>query len=237
MSSSSANRITPAKRVAKRRGAASSVSKKTKTVARTVPRVLNNFQGAFPKQFRNTVRYESELLSVVLNGSGLGSYVVSCNGLYDPNVSGTGHQPLYFDQLTSIYNHYCVLKSKCSFQLVADIAFPVLMTVFQDDDATINVSAGHTARERPGAKTITCNPQQVGIFPTVTSYWNVYSVFPGNPLSRLELQGKADANPTEQTSFIFYLDAGAAGASQTVYFRFSAEYETVWDELTSVSGS
>jgi hypothetical protein len=36
----------------------------------------------------------------------------SANGMYDPDITGTGHQPLGFDQwLPTFYNHYCVYKS------------------------------------------------------------------------------------------------------------------------------
>jgi len=40
-----------------------------------------------------------------------GSYVYSANGMYDPNVTGTGHQPYGFDQWMLFYNHYTVLSS------------------------------------------------------------------------------------------------------------------------------
>jgi len=34
------------------------------------------------------------------------------NSLYDPDASGTGHQPKGFDQWTQFFTHYCVLGSK-----------------------------------------------------------------------------------------------------------------------------
>jgi len=39
-------------------------------------------------------------------------HIFSANGMYDPDITGTGHQPLGFDQwLPTFYNHYCVYKS------------------------------------------------------------------------------------------------------------------------------
>jgi hypothetical protein len=40
------------------------------------------------------------------------TYTVSCNNLYDPNVTGTGHQPMGFDQLMPLYDHYVGIATK-----------------------------------------------------------------------------------------------------------------------------
>lgn len=53
-----------------------------------------------------------ENVSVTTGASSVGNYVFAANGLYDPNVTGTGHQPLGFDQMMLIYNHYCVVRSR-----------------------------------------------------------------------------------------------------------------------------
>jgi len=37
-----------------------------------------------------------------------GSYVFSLNGMYDPDVTGTGGQPMGFDQMMTFYEHYTV---------------------------------------------------------------------------------------------------------------------------------
>lgn len=41
-----------------------------------------------------------------------GVYVFSANGLYDPNITSTGHQPMGFDQMMLFYNHYTVKRSR-----------------------------------------------------------------------------------------------------------------------------
>lgn len=48
--------------------------------------------------------------------SGLGgapdTHVYSLNGLYDPDVTGVGHQPLGFDQIMPMYDHYTVIGAR-----------------------------------------------------------------------------------------------------------------------------
>lgn len=40
-----------------------------------------------------------------------GQYKYAANGLYDPNVTGAGHQPRGFDQLMGLYQRYTVMAS------------------------------------------------------------------------------------------------------------------------------
>lgn len=69
------------------------------------------FKGiGIPKSLKVTLRYVQE---VTLNPTA-GSYAVStfsANGMYDPWISGTGHQPYQFDQLMALYNNYQVTSS------------------------------------------------------------------------------------------------------------------------------
>lgn len=44
----------------------------------------------------------------------------SANGIYDPNITGIGHQPLGHDQWLTFYNHYCVIGSRINVQWVND---------------------------------------------------------------------------------------------------------------------
>jgi len=49
--------------------------------------------------------------------AGFAQYQFVANGLFDPDFTGGGHQPLGFDQWKLFYNHYVVLGSKCSFTI------------------------------------------------------------------------------------------------------------------------
>lgn len=192
---------------------------------------------SFPPQLKNTLKYCSESLTISTNASGLGSHIFSANGLYDPDISGVGHQPMYFDQLTAIYNHYCVLSSRITVVPDAPITWPLSLTLVLDDDVSISASAGYTVRERHGAKTITFNPAQTSVFPALKMSWKATNVFTGNPLSRLELQGDSGNNPAEQSYFHIYVDGGAAGATSSFFFKVFMEFDVVWDELVSITGS
>jgi len=67
--------------------------------------------GGFPSKKLVRLRYVTE---ITLNaGQDLYARHNFCaNGLYDPDISGVGHQPNNFDRWMTIYNHYTVLGSK-----------------------------------------------------------------------------------------------------------------------------
>lgn len=45
-------------------------------------------------------------------------YTYRGNSLFDPNYTGTGHQPMYFDQYSAIYERYRVLGCKIKVHMV-----------------------------------------------------------------------------------------------------------------------
>jgi len=46
------------------------------------------------------------------------NYFFSANGCYDPNITGTGHQPLGFDELIAYYEQYTVIQSTAQARFV-----------------------------------------------------------------------------------------------------------------------
>ncbi len=70
------------------------------------------FTQPFPDESCVTLTYQTEVDSTATVGL-VGPYRMSLNGPYDPDVSGTGSQPLGFDQWMGIYSRYCVVESQC----------------------------------------------------------------------------------------------------------------------------
>lgn len=139
-------------------------------------------------------------------GGSNGQYQFSANGLYDPNITGTGHQPLYFDQFMAIYDHYTVLGSKCTATLIPDTtnggsaSTPRKFTFWMNDDTSVAIGNIDTMTEQPGAKMIHWSPSSTGPL-TLTQTWGAYAYFGGNPLANDNLQGTASNNPPEQSIY------------------------------------
>lgn len=79
-------------------------------------------------------------------------YVFSLNSLYDPDVTGIGHQPYGFDQLMALYNHYTVVGARVMCSVAPSREIPCWFgLVIKDDSLSLASSVPEYIRERPGA--------------------------------------------------------------------------------------
>lgn len=65
----------------------------------------------FPPAFQTTLTYYETVSSPSSLAGAASVYLFRANSCYDPNYTGTGHQPLGFDQWMAFYNHYTVIAS------------------------------------------------------------------------------------------------------------------------------
>jgi len=86
-------------------------SKNVVTASGSNSNVVKNVQRVlFPVKTSRRLVYHDTVF--VTSTSGVpATYVFSTNGLYDPNITGTGHQPAGFDQIMLYYNHYYVNRA------------------------------------------------------------------------------------------------------------------------------
>ena len=197
------------------------------------PTIVRIGRQPIPKQLFNRLKY-AETVNVSIPLSGLGSYLYSCNGMYDPNITGTGHQPMYFDQFMAMYDHYTVLKSTMKATVVANSTGACIFSLGQDDDTTISAANSYTIWERPGYQTKVVNAPVEPSNTSLWSKWDAVKVFGGDPQSDPAMQGSATSNPTEQTYYVLYFDTLP---STTVTVLVEIWYDVVWDEFVSVVSS
>ena len=96
---------------AKRKTKAAAKKKPTRSYVPYKPVTVSVGRQTFPLQYKAVLKYaQYQLLNF---GAGNTVFQFSCNSLYSPNASYAGTQPLYFDQVMAIYDHYTVVSSKC----------------------------------------------------------------------------------------------------------------------------
>lgn len=62
---------------------------------------------------QKTVRMRySDTIQLTCTSGAMASYVLRANDCFDPDFTGTGHQPMGFDQMILFYNHFVVTKSR-----------------------------------------------------------------------------------------------------------------------------
>jgi len=171
--------------------------------------------------------------SILLNASAgtPADYVFSANGLYDPNISGTGHQPYAYDQLAAVYNESTVIASKCtitSWNNQSGLPFWLSLALRDDPSAITNdVSA---VRETPGIVSKLLGPAASGdSVGSVTVSFDAKKFFDvKEPTDCAELRG-GSVNPIEQAYYHVMLipQNGVDDLGQNVV-TVDIEYTAVW---------
>lgn len=186
----------------------------------------------FPKMLEMTHRYSESFIPLTSSSGSLAKYFFSCNGMYDPNITGTGHQPGYFDQIAAIYDHYTVIASKIKVSFVpggtASIGFAYGVSVH--DDATNATTNFTTLMESPTTVGKFYSPFNAAA-PQITKNWNVQASFGNAPLANDELKGNSATNPFEQQTYMVWLQS--TDGSTTSYADITVEitYTAIWREL------
>lgn len=82
-----------------------------KMVGYTKPR-MPSYMPLNKKVGRFKLRYAEETVTLTPSMGSVATYSFRANSLFDPNYSGVGHQPLTFDQIAVLYDHYTVTGAK-----------------------------------------------------------------------------------------------------------------------------
>jgi hypothetical protein len=151
--------------------------------------------------------YESGL-SIAPPGTGLAAnYFFSANGIYDPNITGTGHQPMGFDQMMLYYEQCHVVRSTITICPLAN--HPMRVGIYLTPDTT-SITDQTRLYENGLIKTITTSglgstPTGVTRLTELSLSCDVASYFGRKTFDELlddqDLQTTAAANPTEQVYF------------------------------------
>ena len=204
-------------------------------------RALGSAKNGFPKMLQMTHRYQ-ECVRIPAPVSGtLARYLWSCNGMYDPNRTGTGHQPMYFDQLSALYNHYTVTSSRIRVEFTlesATVNSANIMGVYIEDDTTISPAVIQDFAEQSTAVCQTRSSTVNVPYPVIKNSWNAKKAFGGDPLSDPNLQGTSGTDPSEQQYYaVFSGDVNAAVSNTAMYYTVYIEYTATWQELKNIISS
>jgi hypothetical protein len=74
---------------------------------------LSPVRAGFPYSLRTQLTYVTSV-QLTISGTACGVRSFAANGLYDPDITGVGHQPLGFDTFASVYLDYLVTGSQLS---------------------------------------------------------------------------------------------------------------------------
>jgi hypothetical protein len=166
--------------------------------------------------------------------------VYSANGLYDPDITGTGHQPRGFDQLIALYDHYVVLESKCRAEFLASGQRPYVGVQLQ---ATSTPQTDYIDYAEQARCEHSVGPYYVtygGITDTRKHEMKfVATQFMGipDPITSTKLQGSISANPTDGAFFHVFMQHYDGSTAASITAVVTLEYDAVFIEPVPVASS
>lgn len=168
------------------------------------------------------MRYASTT-NVTSTSGVIGSKVFRANSIFDPDYTGTGHQPMGHDTWESLYNHYVVLGSKISVRLMptsTSNTAPGIAGIYLTDSTSVPYTVPSSFLE---AKKGTYTHISPGInrLPVVKSFFSAKKYFNVTDVKdNLRSIGAAfGANPTESANFVIWyatLDASTQAMSLVI---------------------
>jgi hypothetical protein len=191
----------------------------------------------FPDQLRCTLRYSDA--GVQFTGSiQPAAQVYRANSLFDPDLTGSGTQPEYFDQLSAVYSQYCVMGARIRAEIFNTGTVANLCALLYSD-ANIATQTTENMCEHRFAKH--CIVSAKG------GKDNAYLNLPA--ILNSTLQGEehlntdpsnytgVGTNPTDPTYAIFRCVSMDNATNSNIYANFHIEYDCYFKELTPVTES
>jgi len=185
----------------------------------------------FGYRTRRTVPYYASG-SFTTGASVAGTYVFSANGIFDPDITGTGGQPMGFDQMMIFYNHYTVVRSRIRLE-VANLTTNVLTnagiavrgsstptTVIEQLIETGDIAFVHL--------TYTGQAQSIGRLTRSVNAGQFQGI--NSVMDDPNMRGDSASNPTEQLYFHVSCWNPYSATVGTIGFEAVIEYDVVFHE-------
>lgn len=161
-----------------------------------------------------------------------GGYVFTANGLYDPNITGVGHQPMGFDQMMLFYEHYTVTKAKITVNFYNnDVDDSVVVGILIAPDATIETNASKINENGLCVrKWLSYLANNDGNKCSLTMTANIAKINGKRILNEDDYRGDAAANPQEQSYFHLFAYNQVTTNAPNVFFEVLIEYIAEFSE-------
>jgi len=183
-------------------------------------------------EYRKLMPYSSfgTLTSGASNAAG--AWVFSANGMFDPDITGTGGQPMSFDSFMAFFNHYTVHACTMTVTFMCDsTTLRPTVGLFVSGSSTVTTDIGVLEQNGIGAKqiinianaaqsmaTFSCN-LDVGRFQSVRQVMD-------DP----NMRGDSASNPTEQAYFHLVCYNTGTTATCQVDWQIDMEFDATFHE-------
>jgi hypothetical protein len=193
----------------------------------------------FPDELKCTLKYVEEGIS--FSGLAPSAQVFRINSLFDPNLTGVGHQPLWFDQLAFVYGKYLVTAARVEAEIInLNGTNGIATCVASYDDVDNSALAVQDLAESRYSHTEMCGLSNGGsaikrlILPTISL---------SKLLGQTDLESDPDiyatvtTNPADPGYYIFKMLSTDGVNNVACRVNFTIYFDCIFKELGTVSSS
>lgn len=191
-----------------------------------------------PTQRTANLRY-ADVVSLTSTSGILNDYIFRANDIYDPNLTGTGHQPMGHDQWAALFNHYVVLGSKISVKVVNDDSSlqPASLGCYLSDGKSLAYTTSTEFIEaRKGSHRLIqpnhTNTISLGAKFSCKKFFNLSDV--KDNITRVGAQ--VNASPSDQAYYHIWYDTLTA-SSDTIQIQVVVDYIVSFSEPKDLTAS
>lgn len=197
--------------------------------ARMIPGLSRKVWG-FPNSILTKLRY-CDVYNVTSTIGARSINVYAANGIFDPDISGVGHQPLYRDNWVNIYDQYVVIGSKITVTFSPTSAtVPMICGIAGNDDTTVQTSV-IALQEINNASSLlmgTAGSQPV----TLSSTFEPLEMFGVDAKADGASQTNVGSNPTELWCWGIWTATADGTSTASASIKIEIEYTVKFAELT-----
>jgi len=185
----------------------------------------------FPDSLRIVMRYNQ-----VFTWTGAAAVVQAFRGnsVYDPDRTGTGSQPMYYDQLSSIYNKYVVLGARCTLTVANASGNSVNVNVFPSKDTTF-AGAMYDRNQQPRASYGVVSPNSGAnnqcFLCTYDTLARIYGKV--DPEDDDNYGSQVGTNPAQGWNFLMAAQT-FDGTTTVLYSNVTIDYDVLWTNRNGV---
>ncbi len=174
--------------------------------------------------------------SRVVNGTtgALGTYVFSANGLFDPNITGTGHQPYGFDQMIAYYQKAVVERSKIVVEVITSQIGQVGVILSTESNVAATLTSADTLTEPGRGQAAICYSTS-GPARTLEASWDKAALYP--EADPADFTTVSNSNPTNQDYYTFYVQALDGSTTVAANIIVVITYDVTWQDPVTIASS
>ena len=204
-----------------------------------VPRIAlgNRLCFGFPPVLLTKLRYAESYALTVTSGS-IAKQVNSLNSIFDPDQTGSGHQPMYRDQYAVIYDQYAVVSSKIKVTYVSLFTgTAVHIGLVKDDNTTTSSTYSTLMEQNMGKHTLLACRDGALSCKVLTLSFDCKKDLGIDPYASETYKTDLGANPTETYDCLSWATPVDGSSSGTVQICVEVEYLVLFTELSTPSAS